>query len=91
MLEEMEVETIELIDEENELREFEVIERFKLDDNEYVVLAPFEIEEDEEDVAFVFKVVYADGEELYEDIDDDEEWIKIQNFVEENVDLSIEE
>lgn len=83
---------IELIDEDNQVLTFTQLERFELNGNQYAVLAPVDAPEtdDEEDVAFVFKVLTVDGEEVYEDVDDPEEWAAIEAFVEENVDLTME-
>lgn len=85
-------ELIELIDEENQVLTFTQLERFELNGNQYAVLAPVdqpEGDEVEEDVAFVFKIINENGEEVYEDIDDPEEWAAIEAFVEENVDLTM--
>lgn len=82
---------IELIDENNEILRFEILENFEFGGNAYVILAPLEeLEgvEDEEEVAFVFKVRTVDGEDLYEDIDDEDEWAEIEAYVEEHIDLA---
>lgn len=84
-------EMIELIDENNEILRFEALERFELEGQQYAILAPLEeLEgiEEEEDVAFVFKVRTQDGEDIYEDIDDEEEWKAIEAYVEEHIDLT---
>lgn len=84
-------EMIELIDENNEILRFEALERFELEGQQYAILAPLEeLEgiEEEEDVAFVFKVRTQDGEDIYEDIDDKEEWKAIEAYVEEHIDLT---
>lgn len=82
-------EMIELIDDNNEILRFESLERFEMEGQTYVILAPLdELEgEEDEDVAFVFKVRTEDGEEIYEDIEDEDEWEKVEAFVDENLDL----
>ncbi len=69
---------VTLIDEDGTEREFEVLEIIEVDEQEYVVIAPPEGEEDE-DEALVFRLEMdgETGEELLVDIEDDDEWEKV--------------
>lgn len=68
-----------LTDEEGEDHEFELIDILEIEEREYAVLAPLdgEDEEDEldEDEAIILRVeTDEDGERVFSDIEDDEEW-----------------
>ena len=73
-----EVQLITLVDEDGIEQEFEVIEIFKVGENEYVAIAPPLGEEDDDEVmVFRLEVDEASGEELLRDIEDDEEWNRV--------------
>lgn len=73
-----------LIDEEGNEHEFELIDRFQVDQNEYAVLVPalYLDEEDEEDPdqidyedeAFIFRIDLEEGEETLVEVEDEAEW-----------------
>ncbi len=67
-----EEEIVVLIDEDNVEIEFEIIEIFELNDQNYAFLFPVD---DEDDEAVIMKIVVdVDGEDILVDIEDDEEW-----------------
>ena len=76
--EEYEVNLVTLIDEDGTERDFEVLEIIEVDGAEYVVIAPPEGDEDE-DEALIFRseVDPKTKEELLVDIEDDDEWDKV--------------
>ncbi|MEG0874970.1 MAG: DUF1292 domain-containing protein [Clostridiales bacterium] len=76
--EDFETSFVTLVDEDGTEREFEVLEILEVEDKEYVVIAPPEGEEDE-DEALVFRLVTDEttGEETLLDIESDEEWDKV--------------
>lgn len=69
---------VTLIDEDGTEREFEVLEIMEVNDQEYVIIAPPEGEEDEDEaLVFRLEVDPKTGEELLVDIEDDEEWERV--------------
>ncbi len=73
-----EVQLVTLVDEDGNEQEFEVIEIFKVDEKEYVAIAPPLGEEDDDEVmVFRLEVDAETGEELLRDIEDDEEWNRV--------------
>ena len=76
--EEYEVNLVTLIDEDGTERDFEVLEIIEVDGAEYVVIAPPEGDEDE-DEAMIFRLEVDPNtkEELLVDIEDDDEWDKV--------------
>jgi len=81
------VELYTLTDEDGTETEFELLGR--LDDNgqSYVALAPADEEEgDEEEGSFIIlKVVEEDGEEIFETIEDDDEFDRIADIFEDEL------
>jgi uncharacterized protein YrzB (UPF0473 family) len=76
------VETVKLVDENGEEREFAIITVFELDEQEYAVLVATD-ESDEEGV--ILRLEEEDGEEYLVDIDDDQEWERVVAAYEELV------
>ena len=67
-----------MVDEDGTEREFEVLEIMEVDEQEYVVIAPPEGEEDEDEaLVFRLEVDPKTNEELLVDIEDDDEWEKV--------------
>ncbi len=66
--------TIYLLDEAGNEVEFEIVERFKVDDRDYVVLQPTGMEEEE---GVLFRIDIEDGEEVLETVIDDEEFQEV--------------
>jgi hypothetical protein len=56
--------------ETNEKIELELVEEINLNDMRYVLLAPTDNDED----AYIYKIVNVDGKDTYEMVDDEEEF-----------------
>jgi len=83
---EMEVEVYTLTDEDGNESDFELLGRQDVDGQSYVALAPIDVDEnnDEEEGSFiVLKIVEEDGEEIFETIEDDEEFDRIADMFED--------
>lgn len=85
-----------LVDENGDEVEFEHIDSFEMNDNEYVVLAPLdeEIDEDreEEEEVIILKVEHnEDGEDSYVTIEDDNELDEIFNEFQSRIDEEYEQ
>lgn len=76
------VETVKLVDENGQEREFAIITVFELEEKEYAVLVACD-EANEEGV--ILRLEEEDGEEYLVDIEDDEEWGKVVAAYEELV------
>lgn len=78
-----------LIDENGEEAEFEHIDTIEMNDNEYVVLAPLEGDEDEdqeEDEVIILKIEHNDdGEDTFATIEDDDELDEVFNIFQERM------
>lgn len=61
-------------DEEGNKVDFEAVAEIYLDENKYLILAP--VEGDEED-AYVFRVDEEDGKEVYNLVENDEEFLRV--------------
>ena len=71
---------IETVDENGQVVKFELFDIVEVDEQEYALLLPVEEEENEE---IVLMKLTKDGEEyLFETIDDDAEFEKVANYVE---------
>lgn len=72
-------EVLTLTDEEGNEHEFSVIDIIEMDGSEYAILLPLEEGDEEgEDEAIILKIVTdEDGNEVLQDIEDDEEWEKV--------------
>ncbi|MDD4803101.1 MAG: DUF1292 domain-containing protein [Syntrophomonas sp.] len=79
-----------LVDEEGEEHEFELLSELEVEEQNYRVLVPLEQEESEEETeveVVILKVVYdEEGNEFLSDIEDDEEWEKVADAWQEQVD-----
>ena len=75
-----EMEVLVLVDDENQEHEFELIGELDVDGQNYKVLIPLdeeESDEEEEEVLILKSILDENGEEVFVDIDDDEEWEKV--------------
>jgi len=84
----MEVEIYTLTDEDGSESDFELLGRHDLDGQSYVALAPIDAEDDDDDEEgsfIVLKVVEEDGEEVFETIEDDEEFDRIADIFEDEL------
>ncbi|MDO5556991.1 MAG: DUF1292 domain-containing protein [Clostridia bacterium] len=72
-------EPFELLDENGEKVEFEFLDLIELDNEQYIVLLPFEVPEDGEGEVVILKVEDTDSEDVesYVTIEDDEELEKV--------------
>ncbi len=72
-------EVITLVDEDGSEVEFELVMTIEANDNNYAILAPLEIADDEdEDEAFIFRVEEDEnGEMVLEPIEDEEEYAMV--------------
>ncbi len=61
---------IKLIDENGQAEEFEIVEMLEIDDNKYALLAHLEDEDD----AYVYKVIESEGKEEYVPVENDDEF-----------------
>ena len=87
---EMEVEVYTLTDEDGNESDFELLGRQDVDGQSYVALAPIETDEeseDEEEGSFIVLKVVEDenGEEVFETIEDDEEFDRIADIFEDEL------
>jgi len=72
---------IETVDENGQVVKFELFDIVEVDEQEYALLLP--VEEEEENEEIVLMKLTKDGEEyLFETIDDDAEFEKVANYVE---------
>jgi len=72
---------ITLEDEEGNAHDFEVYEILEIDDVRYALLIPADMEEEEEGVALFRFDVDEDGEEVLTSVDDDDEWDRVEAFL----------
>lgn len=60
-------------DEEGNKIDFEVVDILRIEEDKYALLAPIEDEED----AYVYKIIEVDGKEEYVPIEDDDEFARV--------------
>jgi len=81
---------IETVDEEGNIVNFELFDIIEFEEQEYALLLPAESENDDDEV--VLMRLTKDGEEyLFEAIDDDAEFDKVSDYIENLVDEETEE
>ena len=83
---EMEAEVIVLEDEDGNEIEFEIVDVFEMKERKYAVLIPCDEDEDsEEEIAVFLRIGFdKDGEDILEDLDDDE-FEEVAKFYEEMI------
>ncbi|MCT4595994.1 MAG: DUF1292 domain-containing protein [Anaeromicrobium sp.] len=64
---------ITFMGEDGKAVELQLVERLKIEEDEYVLFAPI----GEEDDAYVYKVSMVDGKETYEGVEDDDEFERV--------------
>ena len=75
---------IETVDEEGNKVSFELVDIVTVDDVEYALLLPTEREEDDEEGELIVMRLKKDGEDFsFEAIEDDEEFEKVAEYIEE--------
>mgnify|MGYP002554034237 CR=1 FL=1 len=76
---EMAEENLVLIDDEGNEHEFEIVDIMEVEGNRYVIMLPLGEELLEEEEAVVMKIILdEEGEEVFADIESDEEWDKVE-------------
>lgn len=73
---------ITLEDEEGNAHDFEVYEVLEVDDVRYALLIPADMDEEEEGVALFRFDIDEDGEEVLTSVEDDDEWDRVEAFLE---------
>lgn len=73
---------IETIDENGNLIKFELFDIVEVDEQEYALLLPVEEEEEDNDEVVLMRITKDGDEYLFETIDDDDEFEKVANYVE---------
>ena len=82
MSEKEEKQLIETVDDEGNIVNFELFDIVEFEEREYALLIPAESEEDEETEVVLMRLT-KDGEDyLFEAIEDDEEFDKVSDFIE---------
>ena len=77
-------ELIETIDEDGNKVTFELLDVVTVDDVEYALLLPKDVKDEEEDGEILVMRLKKDGEEFsFEAIEDDEEFNKVAEYIEE--------
>ncbi len=71
---------IETIDENGNLIKFELFDIVEVDEQEYALLLP--VEEEDNDEVVLMRITKDGDEYLFETIDDDDEFEKVANYVE---------
>ena len=77
-------ELIETVDEEGNKVTFELLDVVTVEDVEYALLLPKDVKDDEEEGEILVMRLKKDGEEYsFEAIDDDDEFNKVADYIEE--------
>lgn len=81
-MEKEEKQIIETIDEEGNVINFELFDIVEVDNQEYALLLPADTKEDSEDAEIVLMRLTQNGEDyLFEEIEDEEEFNKVEEFI----------
>ncbi len=73
---------IETVDEEGKVINFELFDIVEVDNQEYALLLPADDDEDSEDSEIILMRLTKDGEDyLFETIEDDEEFNKVEEYI----------
>jgi uncharacterized protein YrzB (UPF0473 family) len=82
----LENENVVLVDEDGVEHTFVLLDVIEVDGGEYAILQPIDEDptDDEEPEAMILKIVTDEkGEEVFADIEDDDEWEKVADFWQE--------
>lgn len=74
---------IETIDDEGNVVKFELVDIVLVEEDEYGVLMPLDIEDDEENEAIIMRLKKVDDDFIFEYIEDDEEFQRVVDAIEE--------
>ncbi len=81
-MENEEKQLIETVDEEGNVINFELFDIIEVEGQEYALLLPADMEEDSEEGEIVLMRLTKDGEDyLFETIEDDEEFNKVEEYI----------
>lgn len=81
-MENEEKQLIETVDEEGNVINFELFDIIEVENQEYALLLPAEAEEESEEGEIVLMRLTKDGEDyLFETIEDDEEFKKVEDYI----------
>ena len=73
---------IETVDEDGNVINFELFDIVEVDNQEYALLLPADDDEDSEDSEIILMRLTKDGEDyLFETIEDDEEFNKVEEYI----------
>ena len=73
---------IETVDEDGKVINFELFDIVEVDNKEYALLLPADDDEDSEDSEIILMRLTKDGEDyLFETIEDDEEFNKVEEYI----------
>lgn len=73
---------IETVDEDGKVINFELFDIIEVDNQEYALLLPADDDEDSEDSEIILMRLTKDGEDyLFETIEDDEEFNKVEEYI----------
>ncbi len=73
---------IETVDEDGKVINFELFDIVEVDNQEYALLLPADDDEDSEDSEIILMRLTKDGEDyLFETIEDDEEFNKVEEYI----------
>ena len=83
---------IETVDENGNVITFELYDIVEVEEQEYALLLPTEVEEDSDEAELVIMRLTKDGEDyIFETIDDDDEFNKVAEYIESISDEEDEE
>ncbi len=75
-------ETKDVLDEYDE--EFEFLDTVDYNDEKYFVMIPLTDDDESDSEVYIMKLVEEDGEEMLENVDDDEEFATVYDIFKEN-------
>lgn len=91
-MENEEKQLIETVDEEGNVIKFELFDIVEVDEQEYALLLPPDVDENSDEAEIILMKLSKDGEEyLFETIDDDAEFEKVSQYIESLEDEDEEE
>ena len=74
---------VETVDEDGNVINFKLFDIIEFENKEYALLLPVESEEDEDDELVIMRLVKDEEEYSFETIDDDDEFDRVSEYLEE--------